>query len=75
MNTELKQLDSALEVDPLNEELLIRRGRLHWSLSHRAQAMKDWLAAIKINPDSRARQLLQNANDILAYRNNNLYNP
>ena len=38
-------------------------------------AINDYLEAIRINPDSKARQALQATNDILDYYNKDLYNP
>jgi len=37
--------------------------------------MADYLAAIRINPESRAREALKAATEILDYRNKDLYNP
>jgi hypothetical protein len=48
---------------------------LYWGCGNRALAINDFHAAIALNPESLARQALQNANDILDYYNKDLYNP
>lgn len=60
---------------PEDDEALTLRGLKYWSAGKRSEAIGDYLAAIRINPDSRARQALQAANDILDYYNKDLYNP
>lgn len=68
-------LDEYLKSHPDDEEALIQRGQKHWSLNHRREAINDYLAAIAINPDSKARLLLEYANTILSYYNKDLLNP
>ncbi len=68
-------LDELLAAHPLDDEALLRRGMMHWSCGHRADAINDYLAAIDINPDSKARMALKTANEILDYYNKDLYNP
>lgn len=68
-------LDEYVAANPDDDEALLARGMKHWALGHRALAIKDYLAAVKINPDSRARQALQSANDILDFYNKDLLNP
>lgn len=51
------------------------RGMKHWAMGNRALAIKDYLAAIRINPDSKAKQALESANAILNYFNKDLLNP
>lgn len=41
----------------------------------RSLAINDYLAAIRLNPSSRANEALKAANEILDYRNKDLYNP
>lgn len=64
-----------LALHPDDEEALTLRGIKHWSAGHRALAINDYLAAIAINPHSRAVEALRAANEILDYRNKDLYNP
>ena len=47
----------------------------YWSCGNRALAINDYLAAIKINPESKAVQALKATNEILDYYNKDLYNP
>ena len=69
------RLDIYLKENPKDTDALTLRGMRHWSLGHRAEAINDYLAAIRINPESRAREALKAANEILDYRNKDLYNP
>lgn len=68
-------LNEYLEKHPESEESYILRGQKHWSLGNRRESINDYLAAIKINPASRARMLLEYANSILSYYNKDLLNP
>ena len=60
---------------PEDDEALTARGIKHWGAGKRSLAINDYLSAIAINPDSRAKQALEAANSILNYRNKDLYNP
>lgn len=60
---------------PENDEAYTLRGMRHWGASKRSLAINDFLAAIRINPESRAQEALKAANEILDYRNKDLYNP
>lgn len=60
---------------PDDDEALTLRGMRHWGRGDRASAINDYLAAIRINPDSRARLALKATNEILDYYNKDLYNP
>lgn len=68
-------LDELIKDEPRNDEAYLERGLLHWSCGHRANAINDYLAAIEINPESKARLALKTANEILDYYNKDLYNP
>jgi tetratricopeptide (TPR) repeat protein len=68
-------LDDYLLAYPTDDEALTMRGLIHWSRSERGLAINDYLEAIRINPDSRARLALKMANSILDYYNKDLYNP
>ena len=68
-------LDTFISTHPESEEAYILRGMKHWSLNHRQLAINDYLAAIRINPESKARMTLQYANSILDYYNKDLLNP
>lgn len=68
-------LTDYIAAHPDSDEAYTLRGMRHWGAGQRAAAMNDYLAAIRINPDSRAAQALRAANEILDYRNKDLYNP
>lgn len=60
---------------PADDEALTLRGMKYWSLGERSNAINDYLAAIRLNPQSKAVMALKAANEILDFRNNDLYNP
>lgn len=68
-------LTAYISEHPEDDAAFTARGMKHWGAGHRALAINDYLAAIAINPESPARQALRAANDILDYRNTDLYNP
>ncbi len=68
-------LTAYLKENPDDEEALTLRGIKYWSAGKRGLAINDYLAAIRINPDSKAQEALKAANEILDYRNKDLYNP
>lgn len=71
----LRFLNNIIEKNPDNEEALTLRGMKYWALGKRSAAIKDYLAAIKINPDGKAKMVLESANRILDYYNKDLLNP
>lgn len=71
----INTISEYLVENPTDDRALTLRGLKHWSNGNRAEAINDYLAAIKINPDSTAVQALQATNDILNYYNKDLYNP
>lgn len=71
----LSLLNDYLEKNPDDDEALTQRGLKHWKLNHTKEAINDYLAAIKINPESKARTALEFANSILSYYNKDLLNP
>ena len=71
----IEALNRFMERIPGNDEALTLRGQKHWLLNHRRNAINDYLAAIEINPDSRAKMLLQYANTILDFYSKDLLNP
>lgn len=71
----IELLTEYLMVNGEDEEALTLRGLQYWSMGNRSAAIADYLAAIRINPNGRATQALQAANDILNYYNKDLYNP
>lgn len=73
--TRLDELDRRLAENPADEDALIERGRLYWALNRRSDAINDYLAAQRLNPEGRATQLLKATYDILDFYNKDLYNP
>ena len=69
------QLDIYLTDNPKDDEAFTLRGLRHWGLNHRKEAINDYLSALKINPESKAKMALQYANSILDYYNKDLLNP
>lgn len=74
----VKALSEYIESNPNAadlDEVLTYRGMKYWGMQKRSLAINDYLAAIKLNPQSKAVQALKAANDILDYYNKDLYNP
>ena len=71
----LQALSERLKQDSEEEEALIERGRLYWALGRRSEAINDYLAARRINPEGKAKELLKATYDILNFYNKDLYNP
>ncbi len=71
----IKELDVRISGNPRDEEAYVERGQIHWALGHRREALSDYLKAIDINPESRARHLLEHVQAILSFYNKDLYNP
>lgn len=61
--------------DPRLDEVYTMRGMKNWGLQRRKDAIDDYLAAIRLNPSSKAVQALKATNEILDYYNKDLYNP
>lgn len=60
---------------PADDEALTLRGLKHWSLGDRSKAINDYLAAIEINPESRAKLAMKATYEILDFYNKDLFNP
>ncbi len=71
----IELLSAHLSTHPDDEEAYIVRGMKYWGAGKRSLAINDYLAAIRLNPSSRANEALKAANEILDYRNKDLYNP
>lgn len=61
--------------NPEDDEAYTLRGLKHFGNGQRALAINDYLEAIRINPESRARLALKSANEILDFYNKDLFNP
>lgn len=71
----VEQLNRYIAEHPGSDEALTMRGMKYWAMSRRSEAINDYLAAIRLNPQSRAVQALKATNEILDYYNKDLYNP
>lgn len=74
----VKALSDYIEANPDANDLdeaLTMRGMKYWGMQKRSQAINDYLAAIRLNPESKAVEALKATNDILDYYNTDLYNP
>ena len=71
----IKALSEYITTHPDDDEALTLRGLKYWNLNQRKEAINDYLAALKINPESRAKMALQFANSILDFYNKDLLNP
>lgn len=60
---------------PGDEEALVVRGQKYWILGRRKEAINDYLAALAINPKSKAKMLLDYSNSILDFYSKDLLNP
>lgn len=71
----IKALDKIIAEQPDNEIALSLRAQYLWKLNRRREAINDCLVAVKINPESKAKVLLDYANSVLNYYNKDLLNP
>lgn len=71
----IARLTEYIEKHPDSDEALTMRGMRYWGLSRRSDAINDYLAAIRLNPESRAVQALKATNEILDFYNKDLFNP
>ena len=69
------RLDEFLALYPDCDEAFTIRGLKNWSINKRREAINDYLTALKINPESRARTALDYANSILDFYSKDLLNP
>ena len=75
VSEQLAALDARIGANGVDEEALIKRGRLYWALGRRGEAINDYLAAQKLNPDGKARGLLKATYEILNFYHKDLFNP
>ena len=75
LNDALLLLNNEITQCQNNDKLYFTRGKLHWRLGNKPQAITDYEHAVDINPDSPARIALDNARDVIAFFNPDLYNP
>lgn len=56
-------------------DMYFRRGKLYWRLGHRADATSDYAKASELDPESPAVMALEQAREVEAFFNPDLYNP
>lgn len=71
----IEEIGKYIDEHPEADEAYTLRGIKKWGCSDRAGAIEDYLTAIRINPQSKASEALRAVNEILDYRNKDLYNP
>lgn len=71
----VRYLTTVIDADPTDDNALLLRGRTRWALDDRAGAITDYLAAIRINPESPAKMYIKTAYEILNFYNKDLLNP
>lgn len=71
----LPLLDQYISLHPTDDEAYTIRGIKYWAIGKRSLAINDYLAAIRINPGSRAKLMIQASYQILNYYNKDLLNP
>lgn len=69
------KLSEIITANPGDDEALTARGMRHWGAGKRSLAINDFLAAVKVNPNSPAKEAIKATAEILDYRNKDLYNP
>lgn len=68
-------LERYISAHPEDDEGFLVRGMKQWALGKRKEAISDYLSALKLNSESPAKILLQQANNIMSYYNKDLLNP
>lgn len=71
----IRMLTEYIAQNPEDDEAYMMRGMRYWGAMKRSQAINDYLAAVRINPESPAALALKAANEVLDYYNKDLYNP
>ncbi len=71
----IKMLGKLIDANPEDPSLLIARGKLLWSLGRRGEAMTDYSAAERLDPEGPARLLLEHSGSIMDFFNPDLLNP
>lgn len=75
LKQEIAALSSAISHDPQNAALYVERGKLHWSLGHRGNAMSDYQHAAALDPSGPGALLAEHSNNIMDFFNPDLLNP
>lgn len=69
----INQIESRLEDEPLNDELLVLRGKAFYKAGNWQEAMQCFLDALAVNPESPAKTMLEMTNNILGFYNKDVY--
>lgn len=67
------EINRLLIVEKQNDELYLLRGKAYYKLGNWQKAIEDFMKAQDINSQSPAKHMLQLAQNILAYRNEDIY--
>lgn len=69
-------LNKAIEKDPQNAEAYFYRGKVHRQNGNMTAAMSDFNKTLQLNPlHNQAKVSLEMVNQIMGFRNPDLYNP
>lgn len=71
----VRMLNDHIASHPDDDEAYTLRGMRHWGAGKRSLAINDYLSAFRINPEGMGAQALKSANEILDFRNNDMFNP
>ena len=71
----IRLLTEIINSTPGDATLYFYRGRLRWRIGKRSDAMGDYARAVEIDPASPAAHALEQAKEIAAFFNPDLYNP
>ena len=76
LHQQLVELNLKIEQQPNCIELLFERGKLHQRLGNFGAAMNDFIAIQELDPQNKqAQEYLDFLNEILNFRNLDMYNP
>lgn len=68
-------INDTLDSEPQNDAAWFWRGKLHWRMGNRRQAINDYTKAVDINPISPARRAIELGQDIDNFFNPDIFNP
>lgn len=71
----IKLLSGIIEQTPDCDDAWFMRGKLFWRIGEKRKAMNDYARAVELNADSPAARALENAQDIQAFFNPDIFNP
>lgn len=68
-------VNDTIDSEPLNDNAWFWRGKLHWRMGNRRQAINDYNKAVELNPNSPAQRAIELAQDIDNFFNPDIFNP